>query len=59
MVIVELPEITEQLKPEEKTEEKKVEPVKAEIKQEEKKPETLNQIAVRWPAKAVAQFSFF
>lgn len=37
--IAELPEITEQLKPEEKTEEKKVEPVKPEIKQEEKKAE--------------------
>lgn len=43
--IAELPEITEQLKPEEKTEEKKVEPVKAEIKQEEKKPETYKEKA--------------
>ena len=43
--IAELPKITEQLKPEEKTEEKKVEPVKAEIKQEEKKPETYKEKA--------------
>lgn len=43
--IAELPEITEQLKPEEKTEEKKVEPVKPEIKQEEKKPETYKEKA--------------